>query len=86
MLLPPTEKPISNIVIEGVPWVRYHGKFKGLNLNLICPGKDPSSGLLLLFLHSLPLVVTGSKRFRSFLLLLVILLKVLRRLRKRSSF
>jgi hypothetical protein len=29
---------------QGVPWVRYHGKYKDLNINLIWPGKDPSSG------------------------------------------
>ncbi|XP_058785684.1 5'-methylthioadenosine nucleosidase-like [Vicia villosa] len=30
---------------QGVPWVRYHGKYKDLNLNLIWPGKDPNSGV-----------------------------------------
>ncbi|PNY12054.1 5-methylthioadenosine s-adenosylhomocysteine nucleosidase 1-like protein [Trifolium pratense] len=30
---------------QGVPWVRYHGKYKDLNINLIWPGKDPSSGV-----------------------------------------
>ncbi|KAJ1415958.1 Nucleoside phosphorylase domain [Sesbania bispinosa] len=26
---------------EGVPWVRYHGTYEDLNMNLIWPGKDP---------------------------------------------
>ncbi|XP_010066237.2 5'-methylthioadenosine nucleosidase isoform X1 [Eucalyptus grandis] len=30
---------------KGVPWVRYHGTYKDLNINLISPGKDPSSGV-----------------------------------------
>ncbi|OIV97535.1 hypothetical protein TanjilG_12292 [Lupinus angustifolius] len=30
---------------EGVPWVRYHGTYKDLNLNLIWPGKDPALGV-----------------------------------------
>ncbi|KAI5402341.1 5'-methylthioadenosine nucleosidase [Lathyrus oleraceus] len=30
---------------QGVPWVRYHGKYKDLNINLIWPGKDPNSGV-----------------------------------------
>ncbi|XP_004500745.1 5'-methylthioadenosine/S-adenosylhomocysteine nucleosidase [Cicer arietinum] len=30
---------------QGVPWVRYHGTYKGLNLNLISPGKDPTFGV-----------------------------------------
>ncbi|KAL0927541.1 hypothetical protein M5K25_001718 [Dendrobium thyrsiflorum] len=25
---------------KGVPWVRYHGKYKELNINLVWPGKD----------------------------------------------
>ncbi|XP_020706115.1 5'-methylthioadenosine/S-adenosylhomocysteine nucleosidase 1 isoform X2 [Dendrobium catenatum] len=25
---------------KGVPWVRYHGKYKDLNINLVWPGKD----------------------------------------------
>ncbi|XP_027942633.1 5'-methylthioadenosine/S-adenosylhomocysteine nucleosidase 1-like isoform X2 [Vigna unguiculata] len=27
-----------------VPWVRYHGTYKDLSINLIWPGKDPASG------------------------------------------
>ncbi|KAK2631107.1 hypothetical protein EUGRSUZ_L03396, partial [Eucalyptus grandis] len=30
---------------KGVPWVRYHGTYKDLKINLIWPGKDPSSGV-----------------------------------------
>jgi len=29
---------------QGVPWVRYHGKYKDLNISLIWPGKDPVLG------------------------------------------
>lgn len=29
---------------EGVPWVRYHGTYKDLHLNIIWPGKDTSLG------------------------------------------
>ncbi|PKI34823.1 hypothetical protein CRG98_044784 [Punica granatum] len=30
---------------KGVPWVRYHGIYKDLNINLIWPGKDPTLGV-----------------------------------------
>ncbi|KAL5098822.1 hypothetical protein RYX36_003150 [Vicia faba] len=30
---------------QGVPWLRYHGKYKDININLIWPGKDPNSGV-----------------------------------------
>ncbi|KAK4742282.1 hypothetical protein SAY87_000283 [Trapa incisa] len=30
---------------KGVPWVRYYGTYKELNINLIWPGKDPSLGV-----------------------------------------
>ncbi|XP_027353861.1 5'-methylthioadenosine/S-adenosylhomocysteine nucleosidase 1 [Abrus precatorius] len=30
---------------EGVPWVRYHGTYKDLHINLIWPGKDPALGV-----------------------------------------
>ncbi|KAG0502162.1 hypothetical protein HPP92_002234 [Vanilla planifolia] len=30
---------------KGVPWVRYHGKYRDLNINLIWPGKDLSLGV-----------------------------------------
>ncbi|KAE9603468.1 hypothetical protein Lal_00001951 [Lupinus albus] len=39
-----TEDPQSPFP-EGVPWVRYHGTYKDLNLNLIWPGKDPALGV-----------------------------------------
>ncbi|KAJ1411652.1 Nucleoside phosphorylase domain [Sesbania bispinosa] len=39
-----TEDPHSPFP-EGVPWVRYHGTYKDLNINLIWPGKDPGLGV-----------------------------------------
>ncbi|KAJ3672610.1 hypothetical protein LUZ60_007331 [Juncus effusus] len=30
---------------KGVPWVRYHGKYKDLYINLVRPGKDSSFGV-----------------------------------------
>ncbi|MED6204304.1 Mutanase [Stylosanthes scabra] len=30
---------------QGVPWVRYHGSYKDLTINLIWPGKDPALGV-----------------------------------------
>jgi 5'-methylthioadenosine nucleosidase len=30
---------------KGVPWVRYHGAYKDLNLNIIWPGKDAILGV-----------------------------------------
>ncbi|PKI52928.1 hypothetical protein CRG98_026759 [Punica granatum] len=35
----------NTVFPEGVPWVRYHGVYKDLNINLIWPGKDPSLGV-----------------------------------------
>nr|GMD11021.1 5'-methylthioadenosine/S-adenosylhomocysteine nucleosidase 2-like [Ipomoea batatas] len=29
---------------KGVPWVRYYGNYKDLNLNIVCPGKDTVLG------------------------------------------
>jgi len=29
---------------QGVPWVRYRGTYKDLNISLIWPGKDPVLG------------------------------------------
>lgn len=29
---------------KGVPWVRYHGIYKDLQINIIWPGKDPYLG------------------------------------------
>ncbi|KAK7351911.1 hypothetical protein VNO77_11676 [Canavalia gladiata] len=39
-----TEDPHSPFP-QGVPWVRYHGTYKNLNINLIWPGKDPALGV-----------------------------------------
>ncbi|MED6179708.1 Mutanase [Stylosanthes scabra] len=39
-----TEDPHSPFP-QGVPWVRYHGSYKDLNINLIWPGKDPALGV-----------------------------------------
>ncbi|XP_074563393.1 5'-methylthioadenosine/S-adenosylhomocysteine nucleosidase-like isoform X2 [Curcuma longa] len=30
---------------KGVPWVRYHGTYKGLHINLVWPGKDAVLGV-----------------------------------------
>ena len=35
----------ESIFPKGVPWVRYHGTYKGLSINLIWPGKDPTLGV-----------------------------------------
>lgn len=32
---------------KGVPWVRYHGVYKDLQINLVWPGKDQSLGKFL---------------------------------------
>ncbi|GAY65340.1 hypothetical protein CUMW_240370, partial [Citrus unshiu] len=32
----------DSVFPEGVPWVRYHGTYKDLHLNIIWPGKDTS--------------------------------------------
>ncbi|KAL5561125.1 hypothetical protein UlMin_030872 [Ulmus minor] len=39
-----TEDPQS-VFPEGVPWVRYHGTYKDLNINLVWPGKDLALGV-----------------------------------------
>ncbi|KAK7409778.1 hypothetical protein VNO78_00086 [Psophocarpus tetragonolobus] len=39
-----TEDPHSPFP-QGVPWVRYHGTYKHLNISLIWPGKDPTLGV-----------------------------------------
>lgn len=36
------KKDQDSVFPEGVPWVRYHGTYKDLHLNLIWPGKDTS--------------------------------------------
>ncbi|ONH92162.1 hypothetical protein PRUPE_8G159400 [Prunus persica] len=39
-----TEDPDS-VFPKGVPWVRYHGFYKDLHINLVWPGKDSSLGV-----------------------------------------
>ncbi|KAI4297713.1 hypothetical protein L6164_037589 [Bauhinia variegata] len=39
-----TEDP-NSMFPPGVPWVRYYGTYKDLNINLIWPGKDPTLGV-----------------------------------------
>ncbi|CAN6688059.1 unnamed protein product [Malus baccata var. baccata] len=39
-----TEDPDS-VFPNGVPWVRYHGSYKDLKINLVWPGKDSSLGV-----------------------------------------
>lgn len=38
------EEPES-VFPKGVPWVRYYGKYKDLNINIVCPGKDKILGV-----------------------------------------
>lgn len=35
----------ASVFPKGVPWVRYHGKYKGLHINIVQPGKDPALGV-----------------------------------------
>nr|WRF90803.1 5'-methylthioadenosine/S-adenosylhomocysteine nucleosidase 1 [Leucaena leucocephala subsp. glabrata] len=35
----------SSLFPQGVPWVRYFGTYKDLNITLIWPGKDPTLGV-----------------------------------------
>uniref|UniRef100_A0A2P2L7E7 Phosphorylase family protein n=1 Tax=Rhizophora mucronata TaxID=61149 RepID=A0A2P2L7E7_RHIMU len=35
----------DSVFPEGVPWVRYHGVYKDLNINLVWGGKDPALGV-----------------------------------------
>ncbi|KAJ7978567.1 5'-methylthioadenosine/S-adenosylhomocysteine nucleosidase [Quillaja saponaria] len=39
-----TEEP-NSLFPEGVPWIRYHGTYKDLYINLIWPGKDSVLGV-----------------------------------------
>ncbi|KAJ4757620.1 5'-methylthioadenosine/S-adenosylhomocysteine nucleosidase [Rhynchospora pubera] len=39
------EDPDKSLFPNGVPWVRYRGKYKDLDINLVWPGKDPSLGV-----------------------------------------
>ncbi|KAJ8765135.1 hypothetical protein K2173_010624 [Erythroxylum novogranatense] len=34
-----------SVFTSGVPWVRYHGTYKELQINLVWPGKDPTLGV-----------------------------------------
>lgn len=29
---------------KAVPWVHYHGNYKDLKINIVCPGKDTALG------------------------------------------
>lgn len=35
----------DSVFPKGVPWVRYRGNFKDLNINIVCPGKDAVLGV-----------------------------------------
>ncbi|GAA0138894.1 hypothetical protein LIER_34998 [Lithospermum erythrorhizon] len=39
-----TEDP-NSLFPKNVPWVRYNGKYKDLNVNIVCPGKDAILGV-----------------------------------------
>ncbi|KAG9153125.1 hypothetical protein Leryth_012384 [Lithospermum erythrorhizon] len=39
-----TEDP-NSLFPKNVPWVRYIGKYKDLNVNIVCPGKDAILGV-----------------------------------------
>ncbi|CAA0827693.1 5-methylthioadenosine/S-adenosylhomocysteine nucleosidase 1 [Striga hermonthica] len=36
---------VDSVFPQGVPWVRYCGKYKNLNINVVCPGKDTNLGI-----------------------------------------
>ncbi|XP_057964419.1 5'-methylthioadenosine nucleosidase isoform X1 [Malania oleifera] len=38
-------KDLDSAFPKGVPWVRYHGMYKDLHINLIWPGKDSTLGV-----------------------------------------
>nr|CAD1831031.1 unnamed protein product [Ananas comosus var. bracteatus] len=40
-----TEDTGQSLFPKGVPWVRYHGKYKDLYINLVWPGKDSVLGV-----------------------------------------
>ncbi|KAJ6824676.1 putative 5'-methylthioadenosine/S-adenosylhomocysteine nucleosidase 2 [Iris pallida] len=40
-----SEDTDESLFPKGVPWVRYHGTYKDLHINLVWPGKDPSLGV-----------------------------------------
>ncbi|KAL5224424.1 hypothetical protein ABZP36_011063 [Zizania latifolia] len=35
----------ESIFPKGAPWIRYHGEYKGLHIDLVWPGKDPVLGV-----------------------------------------
>uniref|UniRef100_A0A0D9WKZ4 TF-B3 domain-containing protein n=1 Tax=Leersia perrieri TaxID=77586 RepID=A0A0D9WKZ4_9ORYZ len=35
----------ESIFPKGAPWIRYHGNYKGLHIDLVWPGKDPVLGV-----------------------------------------
>nr|AAL58883.1 methylthioadenosine/S-adenosyl homocysteine nucleosidase [Oryza sativa] len=35
----------ESIFPKGAPWIRYHGNYKGLHVDLVWPGKDPVLGV-----------------------------------------
>ncbi|TVU13021.1 hypothetical protein EJB05_46690, partial [Eragrostis curvula] len=37
--------PHESIFPKGAPWVRYHGNYKGLHIDLVWPGKDTALGV-----------------------------------------
>lgn len=41
---------------KGVPWVRYHGIYKDLHINIVQPGKDPVLGALSFLIEVYPQV------------------------------
>lgn len=36
---------VDSVFPKGVPWVRFYGNYKGLTINIVCPGKDPALGV-----------------------------------------
>ncbi|XP_052193403.1 5'-methylthioadenosine nucleosidase-like [Diospyros lotus] len=39
------KEDLDCVFAKGVPWVRYHGTYRDLNINIICPGKDAVLGV-----------------------------------------
>nr|GME06490.1 5'-methylthioadenosine/S-adenosylhomocysteine nucleosidase 2-like [Ipomoea batatas] len=36
---------VDSMFLKGVPWLRYYGNYKDLNISIVCPGKDPILGV-----------------------------------------
>ncbi|CAH9089330.1 unnamed protein product [Cuscuta epithymum] len=36
---------VDSMFPKGVPWMRYYGNYKDLNISVVCPGKDPILGV-----------------------------------------